>query len=127
MAPLTHTPAFLLQLKHIKGKHGEAAALTPVPMAAIHLQRQKKARGLITRHTFPESLKGDEVNLLVPLSSTQPARVSPRSPCFSSESRDFHEMPGLVMGGELCLQVLPKQQSGLKRITDLKEGEMICE
>lgn len=63
MAPLTHTPAFLLQLKHIKGMRGEAAALTPVPMAAIHLQRQKKARGLITRDTFPESLKGGEVNL----------------------------------------------------------------
>ena len=127
MAPLTHTPAFLLQLKHIKGMHREAAARTPVPMAAIRLQRQKQAQGLITRHTIPESLKGDEVNLLVPLSSTQPARVSPRSLHFSSESRNFHEMPGLVMGNELCLQVLPKEQSELKRIIDLKEGEMICE
>lgn len=66
MAPLTHTPAFLLQPKHIKGMNTEAAAYTPMPTVAI--QRQKQAQDLTTRHTFPESLKGDEVNLLVPMS-----------------------------------------------------------
>jgi len=68
MAPPTRTLAFLPQLKHIKGMPREDAAHTLVPMAAIRLQRQKRAWGLITRHTIPESLKGDKVNLLVSLS-----------------------------------------------------------
>lgn len=95
------------------------------------LQRQEQAWGLITRHRIPESLNGDDLVdlLLVPPSWTQPARVSPRSLHFPRESRNFHEMPGLVMRNleALCLQVLPEQQSELENIIDLQEREMICD
>lgn len=68
MAPLTHTPALLLQLKHIKRTNRDAASCMLVPVAVIGLQRQKEVLGLIIRHAIPESLKEDEVNLLVCLS-----------------------------------------------------------
>lgn len=63
MAPLTHTAALLLQLKHIKGVSRNAASCMQVPLAVVGLQGRRKALGFITRHMIPKSLREDEVNL----------------------------------------------------------------